>query len=182
MDVELDRILAEGYLDGMGERRVGELRSLRGECLAVETQLSYLRRLVQGRHDIVAGELDRRRDGGDPADVHDLVERLPDILSDRVLAPGPGRLPLDIEPGELSGRLVDRLAEITEEVPLETPGSGSMADLAASEVTLGELEHEVSTLRRAMFDRIDALQAEITRRYRDGEARVDDILHPPADA
>lgn len=182
MDVMLDRILAEGYLDGMSDLPLEELRSLRRECQAVETQLSYLRRLVQGRHDIVVGEIDRRRDGGDPADVHDLVERLPDILSDRVLAPGPGRLPLPIEPGELTGRMVDRLAEITGEVPLETPGSWSMSELAASEVALDELEHEVSTLRRAMFERIDALQAEITRRYRDGEARVDDILHLPPDA
>ena len=35
----------------------------------------------------------------------------------------------------------------------------------------------VSTLRRAMFDRIDTLQAELTRRYREGETTVDDLLH-----
>jgi hypothetical protein len=43
-------------------------------------------------------------------------------------------------------------------------------DLArAAERQLAALELEVSTLRRALFDRIDALQAELTRRYRDGE-------------
>ena len=181
MDAELDRILADGFLDGLGDRSVGELRSLREACQAVETQLSYLRRLVQGRHDIVAGEIDRRRGGGDPHDVHDLVERLPDILSDRVHAPGPGRLPVTMEPGELSGRLVDRLGQITEQVPLEATGAASDAGLAAAEVALGELEQEVSTHRRALFDRIDTLQGEITRRYRDGEAQVDDLLHAEAD-
>ena len=41
---------------------------------------------------------------------------------------------------------------------------------------LESLEHDVSDLRRAMFDRIDALQAELTRRYRDGEASVEELL------
>jgi hypothetical protein len=41
---------------------------------------------------------------------------------------------------------------------------------------LDALEAEVSKLRQALFDRIDTLQAEITRRYRDGQAQVDDLL------
>jgi hypothetical protein len=36
-----------------------------------------------------------------PTTWHDLVERLPEILADRVRAPGPGRMPSMIEPGEL---------------------------------------------------------------------------------
>ena len=112
MDPELDRILTDDYLDGLSDRPVAELRRLRSECQAVETQLSYLRRLIQGRHDIVAGELGRRRQGGDRYDVADLVDHLPQILADRIHAPGPGRLPASMEPGELSGRFVDRLNEI----------------------------------------------------------------------
>src|SRR3954466_16083473 len=91
MDAELERLLADDYLDDLGARPLGELRALRGECQAVETQLSYLRRLIQGRHDIPTGEIERRRNGGDPEDLHGLVERLPEILSDRIHAPGPGR-------------------------------------------------------------------------------------------
>ena len=176
MDLELDRILADDYLAGTSELSVAQLRALRSECQAVETQLSYLRRMVQGRHDIVAGELARRQHGGDPFDVSDLVERLPEILADRIHAPGPGRLPSAMEPGELSGRLADRLAEITERVPIEAPVDADDDALAAVAADLEELEHEVSGLRRRLFDRIDTLQAEITRRYRDGEARVDDLL------
>jgi hypothetical protein len=33
----------------------------------------------------------------------------------------------------------------------------------------------VSTDRRARFDRLDALSAELVRRYRDGEADVDSL-------
>jgi hypothetical protein len=34
----------------------------------------------------------------------------------------------------------------------------------------------VSDLRRNLFDRIDAIEAELTRRYRTGEASVDSLL------
>lgn len=176
MDHELDEILAGAYLEGLTERPVADLRSLRAECQAVETQLSYLRRLVQGRHDIVAGEVERRRSGGDPDDVHGLVERLPEILSDRVRGPGPGRLPTTIETDEPTGRLADRLAAIAGSVAFDAPHSVDDADLDAAERQLAELEAEVSALRRAVFDRIDAVEAELTARYRDGSAHVDDLL------
>ena len=42
------------------------------ECQAVETQLSYLRRIVQGRHDIVTGSWTGVAHGGDPADMSEL--------------------------------------------------------------------------------------------------------------
>ena len=53
MDQELNQILATDYLSGLADRPVAELRVLRAECQSVETKLSYLRRMVQGRHDIV---------------------------------------------------------------------------------------------------------------------------------
>ena len=37
-------------------------------------------------------------------------------------------------------------------------------------------ERRVSDLRRALFDRIDAIENELTRRYRTGEASVDTLL------
>lgn len=176
MDAELKRILDDGYLTGIADLPVAELRSLRAECQTVETQLSYLRRLVQGQHDIVTGEVDRRGSGGDPSDVADLVERLPEILADRIHAPGPGHMPVGMEPVEPTGRLVDRLQEIAARVPLESISSVSDDEFDVAAHQLSELEQEVSSLRRAMFDRIDALQAEITNRYRDGQVKVDDIL------
>lgn len=178
MDHELERILADHYLTGLADRPVAELRALRAECQSVETQLSYLRRLVQGRHDIVTGETARRLGGGDPDDVHGLVERLPEILSDRIRAPGPGRLPTSIAPPEPSGRLVEQLDSIAEAVPLDTPDALSDADLAATAEQLSVLEGEVSSLRRDLFARIDVIEAELTRRYVDGEAHVDDLLTP----
>jgi len=176
MDAELDRVLADDFLAKIADLPIAGLRELRTQCQSVETQLSYLRRMVQGRHDIVTGELGRRRRGGDRDDVADLVEHLPEILADRIHAPGPGRLPSSMEPGEVSGRLAARLSEITDRVPIESPGAADDGALAEAATELSELEHEVSGFRRQLFDLIDALQAEITRRYRDGEAQVDDVL------
>lgn len=177
MDAELERILADDHLADLNAMPVDELRARRGECQSVETQLSYLRRLVQGRHDIVTGEIERRRSGGDPGDVGDLVDRLPEILADRIHAPGPGRLPAAMEPGDLRGRLVDELERIIDDGNLDAPAEASGETLASAAGALADLELEVSSLRRSVFDRIDAFQAELTRRYRDGETTVDDLLH-----
>ena len=106
----------------------------------------------------------------------DRVDRLPEILADRIHAPGPGRMPSMMEPGELHGRLVSELDAITEAAALDNPDQVTDGDLARAAEQLAALELEVSTLRRALFDRIDALQAELTRRYRDGETTVDDLL------
>lgn len=179
MDRELNQILADGYLDGLGDLRVHELRDARARCRAVETKLSYLRRLIQGHHDVVTGEVRRRDEGGALDDVTGLVEQLPTLLADRVRAPGPGRLTATMEPGELSGGLADRLADITRRVPLDGLASASGEELQQVADDLAALESEVSGTRRAMFDRIDVIEAELTHRYRDGEANVDDLLTRP---
>ncbi len=59
---------------------------------------------------------------------------------------------------------------------LETLPTLSTEELDQLHVDLEQLEHEVSNRRRQFFDRIDALQAEITRRYRTGEASVESLL------
>ncbi len=181
MQEDLERILADDYLDGLADAPVADLRRWRGECQVVENELSYVRRLVQGRHDIVTGEIERRRSGGDPDDVHGLVERLPEILADRIRAPGPGRLVATLEPPELSGPLLDRLDAIAEAVPLDAPSGLPDPVLADAAGQLSDLEGEVSILRQALFERIDIIEAELTRRYADGSANVDDLLAHPTE-
>ena len=52
----------------------------------------------------------------------------------------------------------------------------SDADLEHLVEGISAYEHEVSARRRQLHERIDALQAELTRRYRTGEATVDALL------
>jgi hypothetical protein len=175
---ELDRLLDDAYLGDLPSCSIEEIRGKRAECQVVETGLSYVRRLVQGRLDIVAADTRRRREGGEATDLHSLVEHLPEILGEHVHAPGVGRLPTLMAPGDdaVTRQLTSRLDGIVDANTL-----GALAELDDSEVQaltsrLAEFEFEVSAHRQALFTRIDALQAELTRRYKTGEASVESLL------
>ena len=173
---ELERIFGAEYLGDLEQRSMSDVRSMRAECQEIETGLSYLRRLVQGRLDIVGAELQRRRDGKEPGDLSQLISQLPEILADRTRAPGFGRLPQLLAPGEIDAELTARLDDIVGHHDLETlPGLDDDA-LGTVHDELEAFEREVSSTRRQLFDRIDALQGEITRRYRTGEASVESLL------
>lgn len=173
----LDELLAPQLSPELTSIDIRELRAIRAECQEFEAALSYLRRVAQGRLDIVAAEMSRRAQGGEPLDVAELVTRLPEILADRVRAPGVGRLPQLMAPAEAD--VADVLAELDDMVPvskltlLGELSDTELTDLAAS---LSEYEARVSKQRRSLHDRIDALQAELTRRYKTGEASVESLL------
>ena len=176
MDDQLSRILDEHFLDGVPDLNVRQVRELRNECQEVETSLSYLRRLAQGRLDIVGVELERRRSGGDPGDLHDLIDRLPAVLSDRTRSAGSGHLPQILAPGRIEGALVEELANMEVEAHLTELPSVTDQWLVTAQDRLVEFETRVSGLRRALFDRIDRLQAELGKRYRTGEASIDALI------
>ncbi len=166
--------LAADLLDGLAELPIEEVRARRAACQLLETQLSYVRRLAQGRLDIVASEITARRDGtsGDRT----LVEQLTEALSDRITAPGNGHLPMVLSPGDIDPDLLAGLDAAAPPGRVSSPTSMDDEELRQVTDALAEFEREVSSRRRAMFDRIDALQAELTRRYRDGEANVEELL------
>jgi hypothetical protein len=173
---ELDRILDPGYLGDLTARSMSDIRGMRNECQEVETGLSYLRRLVQGRLDIVGVERQRRRDGAEPGELSALVSQLPEILSSNTRAPGVGRLPQLLAPGEIDADLEERFESITAGHDVDSLPQLGDDQLGQLHDDLESLEREVSDYRRQLFDRIDALQAEITRRYRTGEASVESLL------
>jgi len=172
---DVDRVLLADYLGDLPSRPIEEIRSMRAECRAVEDKVSYLRRMVQGRLDIVAADMRRRSEGGSPDDLPSLVDRLPDILGSESRAAGPGRLPsglVSVDDDDLTADL-DAVAGAGVLDALPELGDGELADLARR---IGDLEREVSDRRKALFARIDALQAELARRYRTGEANVGTVL------
>ncbi|HEX7275984.1 MAG TPA: hypothetical protein VF244_01285 [Acidimicrobiales bacterium] len=174
---EVERVLGPDPVADLSSISVEEIRVQRDECRRVEDKVSYLRRLVQGRLDIVSADLRRRAEGTDPSDMPSLVDQLPGILGDRVRGPGtgPGRLPSSILPPDDD----DLLAELD---AVASPGTlDSLSSLSDDEVQdlaarFTELENRVSQRRRALFSRIDALQAELARRYKTGEANVGSVL------
>ncbi|CAN5227306.1 hypothetical protein BH18ACT4_BH18ACT4_11800 [soil metagenome] len=176
MESQLERILGADYLGRLEERPIEELRSMRSQCQDIESGLSYLRRLVQGRLDIVAVQREARRAGSEPGDLTSLIERLPEILSDRTRSNGPGRPPQPLAPGEIDPALENEFAEVVAGHDVESLPELDDYGLADLHDRLEDLERRVSARRRDLFDRIDALQAEITRRYRIGDASVETLL------
>jgi hypothetical protein len=172
----LDRLLAADYLGDLAGLSLADLRSRRAECQRVEVSLSYVRRLVQGRLDIVHAEVERRT-GGSSGDLAGLIENLPEILSGHVSGEGPGRLPVfmtpDVEESAELGAELEAVAGADTLGRLTTMGDGEVSALADS---LSELESRVSAQRRALHERIDVLQAELVHRYKSGEASVDHLL------
>ena len=97
----IDRVLSEDYLSGLGSVDIAELRELRTEAEQEEVDLSYIRRMVQGRLDVIRAELNRRDGNGSG----NLVEDLAAILADEPRSParGLGRH-VTVEPSREIGR------------------------------------------------------------------------------
>lgn len=172
---DVERIIASDLGDP-SLLSVDELRSRRDDCRRVEDKVSYLRRLAQGRLDIVAADLRRRADGSSSPGLLELVEQLPEILRDRTRPSGPGRLPTSLAPPDEAGDLtaeLDALAPAGVLAHLADETDESVQELASR---LQGLERAVSDARRALFDRIDVLQAELALRYKSGEASVGSVL------
>jgi len=176
MSTSLDLVTDDAYLGDLSERPIDEIRAMRADCQAVETGLSYLRRLIQGRHDLVANEAANRERGGGSESLIDLIAHLPDILADRERPEGNGRLPQSLGTGEVDPTLEAEVDAVFGSGDVSSMDRLSDDELAAASRRLAELERQVSAHRRVFFDRLDALQAELARRYKSGEASVESLL------
>ena len=175
-NARIDALLDPAFLDGLQGLAIEEVRVRRRRCSEVEVGVSYLRRLIQGRLDIVLAEAHRREAGGEPEDVAALVGRLPEILSEHVHSPGNGRLPALLAPSDADESLVDRLDAILDADRIAALPQMDDVELRSTVAALRGLERETSTDRRALHEVMDQLQDELVRRYKTGEASVDSLL------
>ncbi|ASU81339.1 aerial mycelium formation protein [Actinopolyspora erythraea] len=168
----IDRVLDPGYAGGLEQRDLDEVRSLRDEAAQEETDLSYLRRMLHARIDIVRAEQRRRSENGSAT----VVEELVGILSDNAVGPatGSGRYQT-MEPSraEAHRRHVEALVS---DVDLSDVMSLSAAKLDAALRAFESEEESVSTRRKQVQHVVDELNDEIARRYREGVASVDELL------
>ena len=172
----LSRLLAPNYLDHVEGLSVDDIRTMRAECQEAEASLSYLRRLIQGRMDIVHAYIERPV-GSDAPDLSSVVENLAGILAGPGRAGGPGRNPVLHTPDteEMDG-LTTELDDI-----LGADDIGRLAEFDDDELAelagrLRDLEIRVSAERRGLHERIDTLQAELVERHKSGRASVDGLL------
>ncbi|MFI8948022.1 aerial mycelium formation protein [Streptomyces sp. NPDC053750] len=161
---------------GLPALSLPELRTLRRDAQREEADLSYVRRLLQGRIDILRAELTRRGSASlvDAVEAS-VVERLSEILTD---APARQRssarhVTLGTPRSEEGRRLA---AEMLGEVELSDLTARTDAELTTAMGRLVRYEQQVSRRRQRLQRTADDCSAEIARRYREGEAQVDDLL------
>jgi hypothetical protein len=168
----IDRVLREDYLTGLSSMDLADVRSLRAEAEQEEADVSYLRRLLQGRIDILRAELERRKGGSSD---ESLIDVLPRILADERGAPhGLGQHRV-VEPSRVDQHR-RRVEALIANVDISDVGGSSDEHLSDALETLAQEERDQSETRHQIQAVVDACAEEITRRYRDGEADVADLL------
>lgn len=158
----LDQVLAADFIADIESFDLDELRRRRNLADDVETELSYYRRLLHGRMDLLAFEQRRRRG----EELRSLIEALPEILVGRERGGGGSarHLSMELPPLPVQGRrtvdrvlgsdLMVRLPELTTE------------DISEASVELAEVEAELSNARIRVQEVLDRLQAEVISRYK----------------
>jgi hypothetical protein len=172
----IDRVLADDFLTQIEGRTLEDLRSMRADAEQEEADLSYIRRLIQGRIDILRAELSRRETGSSGS----IIDDLPRILAEegRPGAHGLGRHAA-VEPSRVDEhrRYVEALVA---DVGISDVTAQSPDELRAALLRLEAEEEQVSADRRLVQHAMDACAGEMMRRYRDGDADVEALL--PTDA
>jgi hypothetical protein len=148
-----------------------QLRDIRNQLQNEDDVVSYVRRVAQARVDLVRAEQHRRERG---EVTEDLPSELRVVLSQHLTggAARPPRPEVSLDDDPLSDEL-DRVCAKWGFSRIEELDMNELADL---ERHLNAFERGVSDNRRARYDLLDALSAELVRRYRDGEASVDGLL------
>ncbi|MFN2490246.1 MAG: hypothetical protein ABR529_11015 [Actinomycetota bacterium] len=165
-----ERIIDESYVQGLSERSMEELRLMREECKEGENELSFERRLVQARTDILAAELQRRT--GEAG--QNLMDRLSEILK-----PEGGGLAEDVPlPSRAPDFSIPRNVDVPRRRVEEIVGERTLARLPTIQTeeiqgiiqSLKEHERSLSGRRKRVHDVMDLIQGEVVRRYQSGEA------------
>jgi hypothetical protein len=165
----IDRILSPEFVAGLSGLELDELRRRRDECFAEREYLSLLRRLVQGRAEILRAEVERRGRGGGEGS---LVGALSTILAADAQGPSRGeavKVGLPEEEMLLARRRVERLVA---DAGLSDPGALDDERLGEAVELLLREEREVSEARAGVLRAMDTIQEELKRRYRDDPSLV----------
>jgi hypothetical protein len=175
LDNLLGRLMDPTYLDGLDERALPEVRSMRTECDEVEVALSFLRRVTQGQLDLVHTLIDRRSNGDD-VDLAEVIEGLPSLLAGPPRLAGTGRLPTLLAPDTESVDLSAAIEAILDLAPISELADADTTRLQALSERLSGIEAQLSAYRQAMHERLDRLQQSIVDRYKSGQATIEGLL------
>ena len=148
-----------------------EIRSRRSLLQTQEDAVSFVRRLAQGRLDLARDE-ERRRASHDRS--VNVESELAEVFGQEH-GGGSARPPRETNVAT-DHPLVVELERLCESIGFGSLRQLDVDSLQAAIDQLAEFESARSSERRALFDEIDALTAELVRRYKDGGANVDSLL------
>ena len=168
----VDALLEPAFLGSATTQPMSEVRRLRREAEQQEVNLSYTRRLLQGRLDIVRRELQRRAEH----DGRSLVDLLPEILSEKGRGPAHGLGRHQTVQPHAPEEYESWVNSLTKGVDISAIQSLTDAQLETAARALADAESDLSERRRGVQQVMDGLAAELGRRYRDGEADVAALL------
>lgn len=163
----IDQVLDPEYISDIESIPLDDLRTRRSTCDDLDSELSYYRRLLHARMDLLAFEM-KRRSG---EETRTLIEALPDILSDGADGGSshftvPKALPLDPPNIPMDGRRpIDRVLGDDFLTHLPDIDDEELDDI---QLMLSDAERNVSEQRRSVYEVLETLNAEVARRYRDG--------------
>lgn len=143
------------------------VRARRHQLQAEEDVISFVRRMAQGRADLVQDET-RRRAHVDEAPTGSLSERLAEVFGQQH-GGGSARPPREtnVPADHPLLRELDELCEHYDFASLDTIDDRALSDLGSA---LSMFEKECSRRRHELFEQIDALTADIVARVRAGGA------------
>ncbi|MSO31276.1 MAG: hypothetical protein EXQ64_00510 [Ilumatobacteraceae bacterium] len=144
---------------------LSDLRAQRNVLQRQEDAVSFVRRLTQGRIDLVLDE-ERRRATKAPAPSGTLTQRLANVFGQEH-GGGSARPPRETDVPADHPLLV-QLDELCEEFSFENLESLTSMDISMLRDALTVFEQSCSQQRHQMFEQIDALTAELVARLRDG--------------
>jgi hypothetical protein len=166
----IDRVLDPSFVDGIRDLTLEELRRRRAEADQEGVDLSYARRLLQARIDILRAEQQRRQGVGPlaamPRSDAAIVAALGRILCDpptdgRPLAQSRHTLTMPTRVGEHRREAERAVADVGG----SDLGAFSDTELDAAIDQLTAIETRVSRSRRSVHAVIDTLTDEVARRY-----------------
>ncbi|HJR18079.1 MAG TPA: aerial mycelium formation protein [Actinomycetota bacterium] len=155
-----DRILDPSYLDGVENLDEEHVRTLREECEQEENVLSYERRLLHARLDIIRAEIERRASGGSPKS---LIDRLPEILTGGEQPTHRGSFP-KFDPPDVFDPPRRRIEKLVTDDTLARLPDLSDEEIQTILADLEGIEGEISESRRAVLTVLDRLTEELGRR------------------
>ena len=171
----IDQILDPKFTDDLADIDNAALKARCDLCEDVELELSYERRMLQGKIDLLAFE-GRRRTG---RETRSLIEALPEILAEHGPSGGtehglPDRNAPAVTPD------LDHPGRRREDRAISADFLAHLVDLDEAELdsTIAEMravEQEVSSRRRRVHGALDAVLAEVAVRLRDGRLERGEI-------